>query len=464
MTFTRWSARFALAALVLSAAPALTMAPAGAAPADTASLGGTAVTTAVAAAAKPRKAKSWLSVKGPEAFSPNGDGRKDKARFKVKVKKRANVTVKVVRAGKVVRGTVKLGKRKAGSTKSWVWDGKNSKGKRVADVSANGRKGYQIKVAARSLKTGKRVVVRHDVTVDTKAGLPARARLVSNDDTVHPRTTVTRDRIWFSLKGAKALDEDVTGTLVIRTPEGRKLTRITSDAWNNQRWEGPAEVEWDGKRADGKKLGGGKYDGDVRVRLRTKDSAGNVAQTRPITVRVSSRRLEAKTVNVTVAPQQTRFVPSLRDCGPTSGSGCGETPPCGTVTPSTRPDMPLGFSYRAQECAAAPDSTGGRNHAVARHFLDLPADAVRGGEAVSVTMRGRSTVDGESDTARLTLGSTFVTSDASQNETSTTASQAHEYSRTGSFGVPTWTVETFDNNSYDVSQFDVTYTYLVLGD
>lgn len=461
MLFTRWSVRSALAALVLSAAPALTMSPAVAAPAHNASLDGTHV-TAVAAAAKPKpkKAKSWLSVKGPAAFSPNGDGRKDKARYKVKVKKRANVTVRVVRAGKVVRGPVKLGKRKAGSTKSWAWDGKNRRGKRVADANANGRKGYQIKVVARSLKTGKRVVVRHDVTVDTLAGLPAGARLVSNDDTVYPRTTVTRDRIWLRLKGHEALDEDVRGTLVIRTPEGRKLTQITSDAWNNLAWEGPAEVEWDGKRANGKPLDGGDYDGDVTVRLRTKDGAGNVARTRPITVHVSAKRLESKTVKVTVAPQQTSFEPTARDCGPTSGSGCGENPPCGTVTPSTRGDMALGLSYRAQECATG----GGNNYAVARHSLDLPSDAVRGGGAVSVTMRGRPTADGQSDTARLTVGSTFVTSDASEFETSTTASQTYQYGSTGPFGVPTWMVETFDDNSYDASEFDVTHTYLVLGD
>src|SRR5690606_21932554 len=102
-----------------------------------------------------------------------------------KVKKRANVTLKVVRAGKVVRGPIKLGKRKAGSTIGWTWNGKNSKGKRVSDNK------YQVKVAARSLKTGKRVVVRHDVWVDTLLKLPTGARLRSSDDTVYPRTTVT---------------------------------------------------------------------------------------------------------------------------------------------------------------------------------------------------------------------------------------------------------------------------------
>lgn len=101
MSFAAWSStRVAilttLAVLVLGAsAPALVTLPAQAATAQ---------------------AMPWVSVSGPTAFSPNGDGRKDRAKFTVKVKKSSAVTVRVLRAGKVVRGPVKLGKRKAGAT------------------------------------------------------------------------------------------------------------------------------------------------------------------------------------------------------------------------------------------------------------------------------------------------------------------------------------------------------------
>lgn len=442
MVVNRWAARFALAALVLSAAPALSLSPVEAA---------SPVGQAPAAAAK-----SWLSVKGPTGFSPDGDGRKDKARFKVKVKKRAKVTVRVVRAGKVVRGPIKLGKRKAGSTKSWAWNGKNSKGKRVSDNK------YKVKVAARSLKTGKRVVVRHDVWVDTLLKLPAGARLRSSDDTVYPRTTVTRDRIKFWLKGDVAVPADARGTLVIRTPKGRKLAEISSGEWDNTEWyEGPAEGTWDGRRANGALLDGGKYSGDVKVRLRAEDFSGNVAQTPAITIHVSAKPLVPKTAQLSIAAQETDYTPTLRDCGPASGEGCGEYFPCGSVVPSTRPDMLLGLTYKAVAC---PDSPR-RNFAVARHFLDLPADAVRGGAAVSVTMHGRPTNEGEFDTASLWMdGSATVVSDASTGESATTATSSTEDARLDWFGRPMWTVYAYDDASYDVSRFDVTYKYLVLGD
>ncbi|WP_162598719.1 hypothetical protein [Nocardioides gilvus] len=455
MTTNRWAARFALAALVLSAVPALTLSPVGAAPAGPAPAGAAA--------------KSWLSVKGPAAFSPNGDGRHDKARFKVKVKKRANVTLKVVRAGKVVRGPIKLGKRKAGSTVAWSWNGKNRKGKRVADAGSDGRKPYQIKVAARSLKTGKRVVVRHDIAVDTDAGLPAAARLVADSDTVYPQTTVVRDRLKFWVDSGESQNEAGTGTLVIRTVGGRKLREISSDRWARQWYDGPAVVEWNGKREDGSQLdvgGSSPWEGDVTARLRVEDAVGNVAQTPPITIRVSRKRLALKTAKVTIAPQRTEFVPTPRDCGPTSGNGCGESFPCGTVVPSTRAEMPLGLSYRARACPewSSPSRETG---AVARHLIDLPDDAVRGGAAVSVTMRGRATVDLEDDTARLTVAGVSSVSDASPDETTTTVTRAYDigqdelYGRDGGFGAPTWMIETFGDDSYDVSEFDVTYAYLV---
>ena len=446
---TRFALPAALAALVLGAAPALTVAPAHAA----------------------APAKSWVSVSGPSAFSPNGDGRQDTAKFTIKVKKRANVTVRVVRNGKVVRGPVKLGKRKAGAKFSWTWNGKDSKGRRVADAVADGRKGYEVKVVARALKKQKRtslqkVAARRAVAVDTDAGLRKAARLVADSKTVYPSTTVVHDRIKFRVTDAYALGQ---ATLVIRNTEGRVLREIDSESWGTYYDHHP--VSWDGRGADGRPLNLGRWNhhvssGDVTARLRVSDEVGNVAETPPLTIHVSPDVLRLQTAEVTVAARDTRWSAAAWDCGPGTGNGCPDQLPCGTVVPSTLASLPGGLSYRTQACPPQP-SLPRETTAVGRHWLDLPADAVRGGAAVSVTMRGRPTVDGESDTARITVAGVSAMSDPASGPTTTTVTRGFDiaqdelYSADGGFESPQWRVETLGDDSYDVGEFTVTYAYLV---
>ena len=335
MSFAAWSStRVAilttLAVLVLGAsAPALVTLPAQAATAQ---------------------AMPWVSVSGPKAFSPNGDGRKDRAKFTVKVKKSSAVTVRVLRAGKVVRGPVKLGKRKAGATFSWTWNGKDAKGRRVADTAAGNGNDYQVKVVARSLKTQKKVSVSRAVVVDTDAGLSGDARLVADSTTVYPWTRVVHDRITFRIEGGAGWFD--TATLVIRNSAGRVLREIPSNAWSGASYNrGPLNsrhVSWDGRAADGNPLDLGSsvrqvWKGDVTAHLRVEDEVGNVAQTPPITIHVSETPLVIRTAEATVAAQDTQ-IGYLRDtCGPGTGNGCGESDPCGTVVPSTRTDMPRGL-------------------------------------------------------------------------------------------------------------------------
>ena len=98
----------------------------GAASASAPLSGQTVVTRGAPAAA--------VTVDGWSVFSPNGDHRKDRNRFTLKLTRRAKVTVTVIRRNNARTVVVRdrLGDLPAG-THAWTWDGRKDDGRRAGD-------------------------------------------------------------------------------------------------------------------------------------------------------------------------------------------------------------------------------------------------------------------------------------------------------------------------------------------
>ena len=378
-----------------------------------------------------------VSVTGTGLFSPNGDGKKDKARHRIELTRKADVTVKVTtKRGRVVTRD-RLG-RLARGTYSWTWNGRNDQGRRVADRT------YLVVTVARAVRTDKVATARYSVFVDTVYE-PREA--VVTDDTLYPSTTVVTDEIWF--RNAVSGEGEPAKKWSLRIKDERGRLRYTAD-WRNDGSGSSYGVGWDGRDDAGRRLPADSY----TARLRGTDNAGNTGTSAALDLTISATPLvEASgTATVTAAASQ---VPGPNYCGGRRPpNGCADAYPCGTVVASTAYLEPEALSYRSAECTSInPDEARGY------HKLDPAIDAPRGVIAARVSMRGRPTVSGETDTATLTHG-TSVRSAAVDGESVTTtpvSSMWHPQYLTSGVG---WLVTTVGTDSYDVAAFSIDYTYL----
>ena len=380
-----------------------------------------------------------VELTGTWVFSPNGDGRHDVARYTVALRKRAKVTVKVLdQDGAVVRGPVRLGEHRSGSTVRWTWDGRDHHGHRVAD-------GYGYTVRAKAT-TYAGDVVTDDVwlAVDTVFD----PQLGSNYDTVYPRSQAVTDRIWFGTRGTDDVNQ---GTLRIRTPGGKLVLRKPYFAADYP-YLAAYPVAWNGRDADGHALPAGKY----WARVVSTDRVGNRGITPRIPVYVSAARLvqATGTVDVTAADSQMPYNP----CRNSTANGCGDFPPCGTVVPSTSYTEAGALSYRS-DTACSPNLY--QHFAVGSHKLPGPEDSARGTALVSLTMRGKPMNAGDPDVARIAGGSTSATTAPTGQETSTTIAPARVPTQAlVRGGNASWEVSTTGTDAFDVASFRVTYNYL----
>ena len=401
--------------------------------------------TAVAAPSSSAGHTRALEVRGPSSFSPNGDRRLDTARFAITVGQRATVKVRVVRDGRVVKGPVRLGDHRSGSTVRWIWDGRNDNGRHVRDANR-----YRVKVSA-TTRTGRVHRHEHWLTLDT---VYRPERLVVNDDTVYPRTTVVHDRIGFGVRPnvATGSDDLGRGTLRITRPGGKVVFSSHTGAWDrNYPFTPPFPVAWDGRDNDGKRLPAGRY----WARVRSTDGAGNTGATARIPVRVAADRLVELSGTVTVSPVGTA-VP-YNPCENSTANGCGDFPPCGSVVPSSAYADPGALSYRSSTGC----STNTFQHrAPGPHRLVLGPDTPRGAAVTRVSMRGRPTVSGETDTARLFVSDASAVSPVTTEESLTTATAPPVEPRELLWAEPRWGVSTFGEDSFDVATFTVDYSYL----
>lgn len=196
------------------------------------------------------------SVRHSTLLSPNGDGALDSVGFSLRLKKADHVTITIVDAdGDPVR-TV-LDDRKLGAYKNLPgsevrWDGRDAKGKVVAD----GR--YRVRITLRD--QGRTVIDTTSITVDTSPPKPTIARVVPSTDgpAILPRTN--GGDVTAIFKRARA---DATISVFQTSPQRRKLL-------TEKLKPGTTQWSWNGK-VDGKPVPPGTY----VIAARWRDEAGN---------------------------------------------------------------------------------------------------------------------------------------------------------------------------------------------
>ncbi len=395
-------------------------------------------------------------------FSPNGDRVKDRARIPFTLAKRSEVTVKVRRTNdaKTVVFRKKLGKVSRG-THRFRWNGKNGNGRIVRD-----RQYRVVFVADQVARKGR---ARQDSTqlfVDT---VYEPAGLTRNSTTVYPLTRGLTDQIGFRHRVLGSTEEDSVTRVELRiTDINGEVLYTRAEPYRTGR---DYPVTWDGRDNAGQVLPAGRYTAE----LDAVDLAGNAGTTGWSYVEVSGVPLVESTGTVTVPPTPYRGAVAASesarfadDRASTTGGDDHQPVPCGTVVPSTMYPDAGATSYRSS------DACGGTylrpSIATARGGVDLlSVNAPRGLSSVHVAMRGKPTLDGETDTAQLLVGmngtgaTTPVTSAAISGESVTTGAvvgPAWDPTRERVRAAASWSISTRGVDSYDVAAVTVTFTYL----
>jgi hypothetical protein len=217
--------------------------------------------------------------------------------------------------------------------------------------------------------------------------------------------------------------------------------------------------------------------GAYTLRYKVWDLAGNPGGAKSLTVHVSDKRLvEARGTLVAppAGPAATASAPAGSHDGRSSVTvGQNEPPriPCGKVVPSELYNEPGAMSYQSSDACGndwfRPSlATMGGNASTALSQELAP----RGVQTAVFSMRGKPTVSGETDTARFAPimgyfpGGAAVTSPAVAEETVTATPRVRYewepmYAGTYTWGF-SWTIETYGNDSFDVADVTVDYTYL----
>jgi hypothetical protein len=385
-------------------------------------------------------------------FSPNGDGRQDRARYTVKLRKRAKVTIKVLGPqGELVRGPVRLGRHRAGTKVRWSWNGRDNDGRRVPDTPDYTQR--HTVVAKAKPRGGKAVTDEQEVTVDTTFA----ATLVSNFDDVYPRSTEVTDRVRFGVVEYHPFRKR-KATLQIRRAGGKVVLSKTA-IWT-RRIDGRFPVEfpvaWNGRDGEGKVLPPGRY----VARVKGQDHVGNRGTSTRVPITVSASRLTEATATIDVSPAASRI--PYDPCESSTANGCGDFPPCGDVVDSTAYPAatdPGALSYRSESGCGTSTS---QDRAIGWHALPRPPDSARGATLVAVSMRGKPTNPGESDVAVLQGNDTSATSPATTEESTTTVGGTSTVTPQDLVdgGRARWTVTTYGEDWFDVASFRVTYRFL----
>ena len=260
-------------------------------------------------------------------FSPNGDGRYDRARFEFSLSKRSSVRVLVRDNRQRLVRSVRLGSLKAGPH-VWRWDGASSAGKVLPDGQ------YQILVKAWSGERSAQAWGFCQIVTVPDAG-----QVVLTRPVVYPAATAVVDRLAVSYIRARydIFEAELPGwgvpiplrtRLVITAHDGERVHVAYRRGYR-------PSFFWSARDEAGKPLPPGTY----LLRLTVKDPVGNVRTIRRL-VDVSSAQLAEQVWTSTTSAAATSLgkSPVVED---PSCQSCGEV--CGPV-PSER--FPGGLSFR----------------------------------------------------------------------------------------------------------------------
>ncbi len=439
-----------------------------------------AVGTAGPARAAVRNAPVLTVYTGKVFLSPNKDKVQDKATLSFWLRKKSNVTVKVRRDNKaralVFKGD--LGKLDGHRLHRWKWNGRDSDG----DVVRDGRYSAII-VADQVRQDGVKQTGSSVVWVDTKFTQVNPPALTL--DTIYPQTTLFRDAVGVTLAGNSNKASVRTAEMRVRDEQRRLVRTIPS---SGRGWDNEVQTSFDGRDAAGAPLAGGKY----TIRFKVTDRAGNTGLSDTVTLNIAGKPLVEKTGTLTLPATGTwkasQVMPGTAPAPtPPSSPAPGTTSPypCGKVVPSEVYPNPGATSFRSDEACTGSYAVKGAYAFGSVELDNLTFDvAPRGGlYSAKVSMRGRPTVAGETDTATLAPGATFgfngvletpngVSSAAVAEETVTAlptvttppaprAGQTY-FEKPRYWQAPRvgWAVVTRGTDSFDVADVTVTYTYL----
>lgn len=422
-----------------------------------------------------------IKVRKEAWLSPNGDRSQDKARLRFTVAKKSEVIVKV-RRGNKARTVVyeeKLGKVSRGGH-TWTWKGENLNGKVVRD----GR--YTAVLVADQVAEGaEKGRTSSVVHVDTHFDADWAPKL--NADTVYPTTTVIRDRIGLTLGNYPDDPMTTLGQVVstMKDAEGRVVSTGRPFEYHTSPYTDVLPILISGRDRSDQPYPAGSY----RLRFKVWDKAGNPGGSKAVTLHVSDRPLVEASGSVLAPPTGSWKASQLPAGAPagtapsavrdgrasTTGGDDPQPVPCGTVVSSEVYADAGAMSFRSSDACGG---TWGRpSLAAAGGGLALdtltPQVAPRGLRTSWLSMRGKPTVAGETDTARLysralsyffDTGGPYVSSPAVAAETVTNAEPVSYpwepvYSDAYTRRVD-WSIATLGTDSYDVAAVTVHYTYL----
>ncbi len=380
-------------------------------------------------------------------FSPNGDGRLDKAPFTFGLAGAATVTATVLRLTPKDDGSYgwdhhvvrreQLGVLPRG-THRWAWDGRRSNDTLVRD----GR--YDVVFATRHARHTHRTS-RVAVVVDTNGS----GELITSRPTVYPLATAVQD----SIDVVFVVDDWSLDSNRNYLPSRRQTRlRILSAASGEKVWQAtrpnnytPA-FSWDGRDQDGAVVAPGSY----VAKLRTIDDVG-IETTEEVELTVSDQQLVEKTWTGTVTAARTDADQEQHECGSCETAGI---PP----VPSERfrdglrfqalPPLD-GFSRHAQQWSA-----------MSPPFEVAPVDSYR------VSAVGGPSTLGSANMGHLsTFSGSDVTTPAGDGTTTTPWVSIQTQSPTLHWirQPAVWNFSTNEQMSYDVASFTVDYRYYAPG-
>ncbi len=219
------------------------------------------------------------SVRFSEAFSPDGDGRRDNLAIYFAVKRGQPVTVEVVdQGGQTVRTLAEDLETKSYGRNRLVWNGKDDDGRLAPDGT------YRLKVVLED--EGRSIVYRarsfqlrtdpprpRVLSVTTPGGEPARGPAILPTVDGQPVVATLRLRGWEPTArivrigpGAPEVVRELPVTDIERDTDGVELSDVKGGPRVHRGIEGKAT--WDGRLADGSRAPAGTYVVQVCVRDR----------------------------------------------------------------------------------------------------------------------------------------------------------------------------------------------------